>query len=113
MEISVAITLRVTRRRSWLTQADLATLLAVDRTFISKLERKKRYLSGTQVALLCLIYDHQLPVIYEKSRTRLCEVLLQRIAKLPVRPRHTQRQATIADLHARLTTSPLFYEHTT
>ena len=109
MGTRVAITLRRTRKVYGLSQQDIATLLAVDRTTISKLERGKRWLSGEQVALVSLIYGHPLPVIYEKSSTEFCALLLVRAQQLRSKRKHSRRTQALDDLNARLTALSSLY----
>jgi len=111
MGTKLAIVLKVTRRVSGLTQHDLAILLGVDRTVISKLERGRWYPTGEQVALLCIIYGHSsLPIIYEKSRPELIALLATRIQAIRVKQRNAARTTTINSLNARLITSSPTYD---
>ncbi len=101
METRIAVDLKVFRRRSGLNQADVAHLLGVHRTQISKFERGVREPSIEHVTILCLIYGLRLPDFCVAARPQFEQALAERLQTLPVdegSTSETSREQTIQAL---------------
>lgn len=107
MGTKLALDLKVARRRSGLSQQDVAILLSVDRTLISKFERGHRMPSGEQVAVLSLVYGLPAPELYRAALPELRSQLKERVAALCVTlVGSTGPPPALAALRSQLTTSP-------
>ena len=109
MGTKLALDLKVARRRSGLTQHDVAHLLNVDRTLLSKFERGHRMPSAEQVALLSLIYGRPVPDLYGASRQEWQAVLAERIKTLAMDDGPSTRTEALHTLRAKLTASQAPY----
>lgn len=105
----LALDLKVARRRSGLTQSDVAHLLNIDRTLISKFERGKRRPSGEQVALMCVIYGLPLPEIYTASVSEIHNLLARRIKTLEMQDGPSSRMDHLLSLRDHLQASIELY----
>ncbi|MCP4409491.1 MAG: helix-turn-helix transcriptional regulator [Gammaproteobacteria bacterium] len=112
METRIAVDLKVFRRRSGLSQADVAHLLGVHRTQVSKFERGVREPSIEHVTILCLIYGLRLPDFCVAARPQFETVLAERLQTLPEDERNTTETArvqTIQTLTEQLADLPAAY----
>ena len=105
----LAVDMKVARRRSGLSQHDVAALLSVDRTLISKFERGHRNPSGEQVALLSMIYEKTVPELYLGSRPELVTLLNNHIQIIETNGDQSLRTRTIESLRAKLKASLAAY----
>ncbi len=113
METRIAVDLKVFRRRSGLRQADVAHLLGVHRTQVSKFERGVREPSIEHVTILCLIYGLRLPDFCVAARPQFERVLAERLQTLPVAKENTTetpREQTIQALTEQLADLPAMYD---
>lgn len=60
MENSLALDLKVARRKAGLTQSDLAHLLEIKKSRVSKIERGMKQYRFREIVALSLIYDRSL-----------------------------------------------------
>ena len=83
MEYSIAVDLKVARRRSGLSQADVAHLLAVDRSRVSKLEHGHYQPAAHELVGICLIYGKDLSRLCPSVIGEACKALNSQLATLP------------------------------
>ncbi|MEM8971722.1 MAG: helix-turn-helix transcriptional regulator [Pseudomonadota bacterium] len=112
MDNRLAVDLKVFRRRSGLSQADVAHLLAVHRSLISKFEQGVREPSMEHVCLLCLIYSIRAPGFCVAALPQFEEALADRLNTLPDAPgeQTVKRRTTITRLAEQLAASLDAYE---
>ena len=82
MENRLAVDLKVFRRRSGLSQVEVAHLLGIDRSQLSKFERGTRQPSMEHVTILCLIYGMRTPEFCVAALPQFEDVLVGRLQKL-------------------------------
>lgn len=100
MDNRLAVDLKVFRRRSGLSQADVAHLLGVDRSLISKFERGGREPSMEHVCFLCLVYGTRPPAFCVAALPQFRQALAERLYTLPrdVKQDTVKRRMTITRL---------------
>ena len=116
MGMNFALDIKVARRRSGLSQADVAHLLGVHRTRVSKLERGRYTPSANELASLSLIYGRRFPDLGNSTMPEICRALSERLATLPNRSDYasglTNKAHTLNALAERLeASSNAVYEH--
>ncbi len=99
--------LKVSRKRSGLTNGDLATLLNIDPARVSRLERERLQPNVQELIALCLIYDRDIVRLYPRSSAAVHTSLRQRIDKIDPKPKSTHqryeaRQRHLSELYQRL-----------
>ena len=72
---SFALDIKVARRRSGLSQAEVSHLLGIHRTRLSKLERGRYVPTAHELAALCLIYGKEFPEIGHATMPQVCQAL--------------------------------------
>lgn len=113
METRIAVDLKVFRRRSGLNQADVAHLLDVHRSLVSKFERGTREPSVEHVTILCLIYGLRVPDFCVAARSQFEAVLAERLEMLLQKADRSQsvtRAQTLTALSEQLAGSPADYD---
>lgn len=103
----VKVDLRVNRRESGLSQADLAVLLHTDQPRISRLEQGKSVLTISEICKLAVIYNHEISQLFkvfnQKIEGELWNTLRGTSGKSdPSNPLGALRQQTLHSLHQRL-----------
>lgn len=83
METRFAVDFKVARRRSGLSQADVAHLLGVSRTRVSKLECGHAAPSAEELAVLSLIYSQSFLALGSAAMPALVQALQTRLQDLP------------------------------
>ena len=116
MGINFALDIKVARRRSGLSQADVAHLLSIHRTRVSKLERGRYTPHAQELATLSLIYGRRFPDLGNRAMPEICRALSERLATLPNRSDYasgqTNKAQTLNALAERLeASSHAVYEH--
>jgi len=116
MGTNFALDIKVARRRSGLSQADVAHLLGVHRTRVSKLERGRYTPSADELASLSLIYGKQFPELGSSTLPEICRSLSERLGTLPNRSDYasglSNKAHTLNALAERLeASSRTAYEH--
>lgn len=91
MKTRLAVDLKVFRRRSGLSQADVAYLLGVDRSHVSKFERGKREPSMEHVTILCLIYGMRAPDFCVAALPQFEDALKERLQEILAEQGHPSR----------------------
>ena len=112
MDNRLAVDLRVFRRRSGLSQADVAHLLGVHRSLVSKFEQGVREPSMEHVTFLCLIYGMRAPAFCVAALPQFQMVLAERLTTLPQESgkQTVKRRTTITRLAEQLAASLEEYE---
>ena len=82
MENRLAVDLKVFRRRSGLSQAEVAKLLGIHRSQLSKFERGTRQPSMEHVTILCLIYGTRVPEFCVAALPQFEDALAERLQAL-------------------------------
>ena len=85
MGMNFALDIKVARRRSGLSQADVGHLLGIHRTRVSKLERGRYTPSANELASLSLIYGRRFPDLGNRAMPEICKALSEQLATLPNR----------------------------
>ena len=112
MDNRLAVDLKVFRRRSGLNQADVAHLLDVDRSLISKFDQGAREPSMEHVTFLCLIYGMRTPEFCVSALPQFQRVLARRLSSIPSgsKKQTVKRQTTITCLKEQLAESLNAYD---
>ena len=100
--------LKVSRKRTGLTNEDLATLLNIDPARVSRLERERREPTVREMISLCLIYDKDMARLYPRTMAEVWDQLKERIRQIDAQPkgpqtRYEQRLKHLGKLYERLT----------
>lgn len=82
MDTRLAVDLKVFRRRSGLSQAEVAHLLGIHRSQLSKFERGTRQPSMEHVTILCLIYGMRAPDFCVAALPQFENILAERLQVL-------------------------------
>lgn len=112
MENRLAVDLRVFRRRSGLSQADVAHFLGVHRSLISKFEQGVREPSMEHVTFLCLLYGTRAPGFCVAALPQFEKTLAERLMTLPKESgkQTVKRRTTITRLSEQLAASSDEYD---
>ena len=106
MSYHFARDLRVARRKASLTQTDLAHLLDVDYTRVSRLESGKTPPTAVELSILCLVFDGDIERLHEKIIEAEATTLGQRLGSMPDCPKSwpnwRNRVETLKGVAARL-----------
>lgn len=106
MEHNFGLAIRALRRRSGLSQADLAHLLEVKQTRISRIELGFFEPTASELCALRLIYGQALGKRFTTSIDDLKRILLERLETIPQCPKNwpsrETRLATLETLSKRL-----------
>lgn len=104
-----ALDLRLARRKSGLSQREVAHLLAISQPALSKLESGQNSPTVRQVTQFSLIYGRSFPALFEEIADELKPKLIKRLDALPERPRRHiaqfVRTRTLRLMRLRLTTN--------
>ena len=100
--------LKVSRKRTGLTNEDLATLLNIDPARVSRLERERREPTVREMISLCLIYDKDIARLYPRTTAEVWEKLSHRIGNIDAtakgpQTRYGERSQHLGKLYERLT----------
>jgi len=87
MSYDFALDLRVARRKAALTQADLAHILGVTYTRISRLESGKTPPTAVELSILCLAFDGDIARLYDKIIKAEATALGTRLGSMPTCPK--------------------------
>ncbi len=87
MSYDFALDLRVARRKAALTQADLAHILGVTYTRISRLESGDTPPTAVELSILCLIFDGDIARLHEKIIQADATALGERLGSMPDCPK--------------------------
>ena len=100
------VDLKVNRRESGLSNKDLAHLLNVDASRISKLENGHGTIAVSEMCALSLIYGKGIEGLFAEVTTNVAQKMRQRMAEMPNEPDgwklHKQRLDTLNALTQRL-----------
>lgn len=111
MQYTYALELKVARRKAGLTQEDVAHLLGISDTRISRLENGKSNLTVHEIAALGVIYGKSFEGLFRMAFDEVIAAMPERIATLPIRQDNWlgrfNRENTIANIVARLETQPI------
>ena len=106
MSTEFALDLRLARRKSGLTQRDVAHLLGAHQTLVSELERGRQIPTLEQIVTLSLIYGRSFESLFSALMRTARERLQQRILHMPAGVRSYvgtfNRDASIERLARRL-----------
>ena len=108
MKNRLAVDLKVFRRRSGLSQAEVAHLLDIHRSHLSKFERGTRQPSMEHVTILCLIYGMQAPDFCVAALPQFEDALAKRLQT--VLAEQDQPSAALTALSKRLEVSHNQYD---
>ena len=86
MHSDFAMDLRAARRKSALSQDDLAILLALPQTSISQIERGTRPPSVTELYTLSLIFSRSFQSCFDEVDRQVRPLLKRRLKQLPKKP---------------------------
>lgn len=112
MKTRLAVDLKVFRRRSGLSQADVAHLLGIHRSHLSKFERGTREPSMEHVTLLCLIYGMRVPDFCVAALPQFESALAERFQSLSYNASEsTARAETLTALARQLEVSRSRYDN--
>lgn len=87
MSYDFALDLRVARRKAALTQADLAHILGVTYTRISRLESGETPPTAVELTILCLIFNGEIERLHAKIIQSEAVALGERLGSMPSRPK--------------------------
>ena len=82
----IATSLRLARKERGLSNQDLAHLLAIDGSRISRIERGRVEPNATELLGFALIYGHQPDRLLEDHRQELAEAIHARFMQMPPTP---------------------------
>jgi transcriptional regulator with XRE-family HTH domain len=83
MSTEFALDLRLARRKSGLTQRDIAHLLGAHQTLISELEHGRQLPTLAQIVTLSLVYGRSFESLFAELLKSAREQLRQRILRMP------------------------------
>lgn len=110
MQYTFALDLKVARRKTGLTQGDVAHLLGISDTRISRLENGKTHLSVHEIAGLSIIYGKSFENLFGIAIEEMLTEMPERIAHMPVCRDNWlgrfNRENTIDNIVARLEAEP-------
>lgn len=107
MRKEIRVDLKVGRKQSGLSNEDVAHLLGVDRSRISKLENGHATPRPEEICALCLIYGRAVDSLFLLTTHSLIAELRQRLTIMPEEPnawerKHDARLDTLNGLQQRL-----------
>ncbi|MES9975047.1 MAG: helix-turn-helix transcriptional regulator [Candidatus Thiodiazotropha sp.] len=106
MSTEFSLDLRLARRKSGLTQKDVAHLLGVYQSVVSDLERGRTIPTLTQIVTLSLLYDRSFESLFSWIMSDARKQLTDRLRTIPEKVRSYagtfNRDATLSRLRQRL-----------
>lgn len=107
MRKEIRVDLKIGRNQSGLSNADLAHLLGVNKSRISKLENGRATPRPEELCALCLIYGRAADHLFLLTTRSLIGEMTERLARMPEEPKawerkHDLRLDTLNGLHQRL-----------
>lgn len=83
MQFNFALDLKVARRKAGLTQQDVAHLLDIQESRVSRLENGKAQLGIHEIAALTLVYGKPFEGLFAEALDEIAEALPERMSNMP------------------------------